>query len=759
MRQTYFENAVALRSSNTCATSLPSFGAIQIMSELTGDGDMSEIGPLEEGQGADTTKKPRRLNFYKCAYCRAAKKKVITVLQTKKARQRSFHGYLLICWNSPGALTSRINLGLIPFNRNPNFIGRSAILQELEHQLMEPSSQLRAALFGLGGVGNMQAASKFTSGRSLVKVEKMEVDESRQLLCANLKGSKYVSRDLDALLSRLEYLPLALAQAAAFIQENDISVSEYLQLFDESDHGLIDLLGEDFQTIGRDLAAPHAVVQTWICSFEQINRQNALAGEILSLMSFYDQHNIPLEFMSYYIEQQPNPEFKSKLELTKALGILKAFSFIEATSERSLNIHRLVQLVTHKWLTERGTFARFAGQALLVVSHAFPVGNFENRETCSKYLPHVYAVLNSKGTGSPDERAAKAVLLDATAGHLLYNGLLEQAELFQLQALQIHREMLGEDHPSSLTSKSNLASTYRNRGQWKEAELLEFQVMEIRKTILGADHPDTLKSISNLASTLWNQGRWREAEPLEVQVMNTRKATLGEDHPDTLISMANLASTYRSQGRWNEAELLDLQVVAKTKNVLGEEHPITLTSMASLASTFWMQGRWAEAESLEARVLETRKKVLGENHPSVLVSMANLGSIFCGQGRWKDAELLELQVIEKRREILGEHHPSTLVSMANLASTFWNQGRWESAESLEMQVMKIRKATLGDEHPDTLISMANLAFTYHAQGRFDDALHLMQNCLLLQQRVLGMSHPYTISALSAIQEWQKTSCG
>jgi hypothetical protein len=42
------------------------------------------------------------------------------------------------------------------------------------------------------------------------------------------------------------------------------------------------------------------------------------------------------------------------------------------------------------------------------------------------------------------------------------------------------------------------------------------QVIEANKTKLGVDHPNTLKSIGNLASTYRNQGRWQEAEQLEV---------------------------------------------------------------------------------------------------------------------------------------------------------------------------------------------------------------------------------------------------
>jgi len=68
--------------------------------------------------------------------------------------------------------------------------------------------------------------------------------------------------------------------------------------------------------------------------------------------------------------------------------------------------------------------------------------------------------------------------------------------------------------------------------------------METSKRLLGQEHPDTLTSIGNLASTFWNQGRWKEAEDLEVQVIETSKRVLGQENPSTLSSIGNLASTY-----------------------------------------------------------------------------------------------------------------------------------------------------------------------------------------------------------------------
>jgi hypothetical protein len=71
--------------------------------------------------------------------------------------------------------------------------------------------------------------------------------------------------------------------------------------------------------------------------------------------------------------------------------------------------------------------------------------------------------------------------------------------------------------------------------------------------VLGEEHPSTLTSMANLASTYQSQGRWTQAEDLEVQVMETRKGVLGEEHPSTLTSMANLAYTLKDQKRDEEA--------------------------------------------------------------------------------------------------------------------------------------------------------------------------------------------------------------
>lgn len=106
------------------------------------------------------------------------------------------------------------------------------------------------------------------------------------------------------------------------------------------------------------------MAQTWIHSFQQIEQQHALASELLSFMSILDRQDIPAQFTSHYNEQERNGGPRSEIERTKALGILKVFSFVTEENSGSIDMHRLVQFVTHKWLAGRGTIGRFSGKHL-----------------------------------------------------------------------------------------------------------------------------------------------------------------------------------------------------------------------------------------------------------------------------------------------------------------------------------------------------------------------------------------------------------
>jgi tetratricopeptide (TPR) repeat protein len=607
--------------------------------------------------------------------------------------------------------------------------------------------------------------------QDIVELPEMEQDIAQRMLEMFLTSPANEQEVADLLLKELAYLPLAIVQAAAYVNINKITLRQYLLLLAEQKEEVVEPISKECE---------NAIATTWLISFEQIRRQDTLAADYLLFMACVDQTDVPLDLL---------PTASPREKGIDAVGTLDAYSFVsKRTAESALDLHRLVHLSTRNWLKKQELLSQRTQVAITRLLEVFPDNNHGNRSKWRRLLPHAKFALLSSLPGQENEARTNLVFKYAMA--LLSDGRFNEAEIYfndalqslkevlseehpstltsmgnlastfwnqgrwkeaedlEVQVVEARKRVLGQEHPDTLTSRGNLASTYRNQGRWKEAEDLEVQVVETRKRVLGQEHPSTLTSMANLASTFWNQGRWKEAEDLFVQVMKTRKRVLGQEHPSTLTSMANLASTYRNQGRWKEAEDLEVQVMETSLRVLGQEHPDTLTSMGNLASTFWKQGRWKEAEDLEVQVMETSLRVLGQEHPSTLTSIGNLASTYRNQGRWKEAEDLEVQVMETRKRVLGQEHPSTLTSMGNLASTYRNQGRWKEAEDLEVQVIETRKRVLGQEHPSTLTSMGNLASTYRNQGRWKEAEDLEVQVMETRKRVLGQEHPDTLTSMS-----------
>ena len=520
--------------------------------------------------------------------------------------------------------------------------------------------------------------ANFLAGKEVIELSEMLPNEGAEMFIKALeKPSLAIDRaETLTLMDNLACLPLAIVQAASFINMTHQPVQTYLKLLTHPEEEVIKLLSKDFGDPSRSTNAKNPVATTWLISFDHIRQHHPLAAKFLSSMACFHEKSIPQSLL---------PEADSEVDIIDAIAVLTGYSFVRRQTGSSeltdcdelYDLHRLVQLAARNWLKMNGSLRDWTKGCITRVAELFPTRDHKYKSTWTAYLPHAQRLCEDSEVKDLPERywllekmglcfvvdgkynkAVKAhtavvqwrekgpeisgsQILEAynNLGEALqWNGDLRAAEMYLQRALKGQQEVLGVEHPSTLTSMANLASTYRNQGRWKEAEELEVQVMETRKRVLGEEHPDTLTSMANLASTFWNQGRWKEAEELDVQVMETRKRVLGAEHPSTLTSMANLASTYRNRGRWKEAEELEVQVMETSSRVLGAEHPSTLTCMANLAYTLKEQSRDNEATDLMTSCLEISRKVLGHSHHHTqsrlvtLMAWLNIGNVMGDQG-------------------------------------------------------------------------------------------------------------------------------
>ena len=100
-------------------------------------------------------------------------------------------------------------------------------------------------------------------------------------------------------------------------------------------------------------------------------------------------------------------------------------------------------------------------------------------------------------------------------------------------------------------------------GQYAEAERLFRQALEIRREVLGEEHPSYATTLNNLASLLQATGQYAEAERLHRQALETFRASLGDNHPNT-------KKVARSYMQLSIAQFPDNPVLAELNAVFGE---------------------------------------------------------------------------------------------------------------------------------------------------------------------------------------------
>ncbi|KAI1844191.1 hypothetical protein JX266_009675 [Neoarthrinium moseri] len=98
--------------------------------------------------------------------------------------------------------------------------------------------------------------------------------------------------DMTQLLIELDCLPLAITQVAAYIRRTRISIGEYLEKIRQRK--------ERWKALRNSAHDPHrrpeasnSVMETWNISMEYIQQQNKMAYDILSVLAYVDNQNIP----------------------------------------------------------------------------------------------------------------------------------------------------------------------------------------------------------------------------------------------------------------------------------------------------------------------------------------------------------------------------------------------------------------------------------------------------------------------------------
>ncbi|KAF8470650.1 hypothetical protein BDZ91DRAFT_791604 [Kalaharituber pfeilii] len=594
-------------------------------------------------------------------------------------------------------------------------------------------------------------------GRRGLEVYQMQNNEAEKLLLtsARLDLEKLApeERKLEeaaavvAIVQNLGCLPLAIAQAGAYISVQQCLFSHYLREYKTNFNHLLSRKWK----VGKD---DRSVFATWELSFNAIKNQNPKAAKLLSLCAFLD-NDICEEFLRRGMKLATNDT-----SLTDSIHLLFSYSIAKRMETYdSFNIHPLVHLcILWKLEMEPDEYQKYAVEAFLVVASGIAVPKGRNREVSDwiferRNLPHLFAA-ERQMKYLPLEKEESLAALETLRRTYEEHGHYGKAEEIGTTLLAANKKLFGTNHSKTLDTMYYMAGVYYRQGKYNQALKLYQQVLEWREKSLGPDHSNTLNTIICVALVYEKQGKYSQALELYQRALAGCGNSLGADHPSTLDTVHNMALVYQNQGKSSQALQLYQRALAGYEKSLGADHPSTLQTVQNMAIVYRTQGKYSQALELYQRALVGKEKSLGADHPSTLQTVQNMATVYGIQGKYSQALQLCQRVLVGKEKSLGADHPSTLNTVGSMAIVYKNQGKYSQALELYQRALAGYEKSLGTDHPDILRTVHNMAVLYENQEKYSQALELYQRAFAGSEKALGADHPDTLESLKGVENCQ-----
>ncbi len=462
----------------------------------------------------------------------------------------------------------------------------------------------------------------------------------------------------------VDYLPLALEQAGAYIDSTATTLSSYLILYRK--HRLT-LLRR-----GRTQVANRATVETtWELAFQQIEKESPAAAALVNLCAFFAPDDIPRDMIVAGADDLPEPlreTVADELSFEDAIGVIRRYSLIESTGGASLSMHRLVQAVARSRLDAEGQ-KRWAEAALEIVNSAFPFDGNDVRTwtECARLLPHARSAMDfaqSLEVGSESTARLSSHLGTYLKGRAEY----EEAKAAYERALMIGEKAFGPDHPTFAIMVNNIGSVLQDLGDLAGAKAAYERALKINEKAFGPDHPTVATRVNNLGAVLRALGDLAGAKAAFERALKIDEKALGPDHQAVAIRVNNLGSVLQDSGDLAGAKAAFERALKIDEKAFGPDHPEMATDVNNHGGVLRALGDLAGAKAAFERALKIDEKAFGLDHPTVANRVNNIGSVLQDLGDLAGARAAYERALAIFRKFLGEDHPTTQVVRRNLES-------------------------------------------------------------------------------------------
>ncbi|WP_201800546.1 FxSxx-COOH system tetratricopeptide repeat protein [Myxococcus xanthus] len=538
-----------------------------------------------------------------------------------------------------------------------------------------------------------------------------------------------------ALAGALGDLPLALAQAAAYMEQTQKPLADYLSLFERHRQRLLSRPGPPSDY-------PHTVEATWELSFEQVQSQSPAGAALLSLCAFMAPSPIPSKLLvegAALLPEQLSAVGGDELLMDEAISALSRYSLVQVLHHQLL-FHRLVQAVKLDRLGgERGR-GEEAALRLLHKLFVFDTYDLQTWTRCAELLPHAMAVCeNARSSAAGKDLLPE--LLWRLGSYLETQAEYSQARALLEQGLDLVRKHPGDGSLTEARFIAGLGDIATNLGEYPQAQTLLEQASQLLQASGPSDDSKTdvaniLASFSGLALS---RGALIDAENKARQALSLHTPTTKNGGYSTCLFL--LGATLTRQARFEEAAEYLAQALTLAEARLEPRHPAVAVIRAEYARVLEKLGRYREARELLERSLTTLEAIYGPNHPHVALDLKGLGNTYLHLGDPTKARDFCERALQIEEERLGPSHPEVATTLNNLARALHKLKNLEGSKDCFQRAIAIKEAS--NEQDDGMLAtfLDNYGQLLDELRENEAARECFERSLALHEHKVGPEHP------------------
>jgi hypothetical protein len=447
------------------------------------------------------------------------------------------------------------------------------------------------------------------------------------------------------LAAELGDLPLALAQAAAYLEHTEVTPQAYLAKF--RNHR------ENMLSKGEDPVYKGLIGSAWSISLERLQNTAPATLQLLHLAAFCASEPIPLALFAGQPQLLPRPLATvisgedPAVDLDDIVAAALDYSLCRRRTD-TIQLHRLVQAVIRAQLpNDQQTTMSHTVMGLLAAAHPGDPDRPATWPAWTALGPHI---LHASTVANPKDSTGIGHMVSQFCWHLVARGDYTGAHHIADDLYRNYLAAFGPDGRATLSSAANLATILRTLGQLQASFELCEDTLARNRRISGDDDQATLHSANNLVSCLRALGNFQAARRLGEDTLSRCQRMLGNDHGETLATAGNLAGALSVLGEHQAARKLADDTLARYRQLFGNEHRDTLWAASTLIGALHAQGDHPAARLLGEDTLTRYRQLFGDDYPHTLELATTLAAVLTALGEHGLAQTLKHELPGMRED-------------------------------------------------------------------------------------------------------------